>query len=141
MKSEHGITIMSLIIYVIAMMLVIGIIATINSFFYTNVMNLEDESSNIAELNKFNMYFLEEVKNSNNNIITAKDKSITFSTGNTFLFQDNAIYLNNIRICDGIKNFSISIEEKNKKQIINVLLTIGENLEYTKTTKYVMANI
>ena len=49
MKNNHGVTITSLIVYVIAMLIVIGIIANLTSFFYTNVLNLEDESTNISE--------------------------------------------------------------------------------------------
>ena len=138
MKSNRGVTTTSLIIYVIAMTIVIGIIATINSFFYSNVMNLEDGSSNIAELTKFNMYFLEDTKKSNNDIVKLSNNSITFSSGNTFIFQDNAIYLNNIRICGDVQNLQFNVNENSDKNIINVLVTIGDNMEYTRTTKYVM---
>ena len=138
MKSDRGITITSLIIYVIAMLIVIGIIANITAFFYRNVLNLEDESTNICEISKFNMYFLEEVKNDNNSIVELNKNSVTFVTGNTFTFQDNSIYLNNIRICENIKNLDFSKEELNDKDVINVLITIGDNMEYTKTTKFVM---
>ena len=138
MKSNRGVTTTSLIIYVIAMTIVIGIIATINSFFYSNVMNLEDGSSNIAELTKFNMYFLEDTKKANNDIVKLSNNSITFSSGNTFIFQDNAIYLNNIRICENVQNLQFNVNENSDKNIINVLVTIGDNMEYTRTTKYVM---
>lgn len=140
MKSSKGVTTASLIIYVIAMLIVIGIIATITSFFYTNVMNVEDSSSNISEITKFNMYFLEETKNNDNSIIQVGQNFITFETGNIFTFQDNCIYLNNIRICENVKNFELNVEEVNNKEVINVLLTIGDNVEYTKTTKYVMSS-
>lgn len=138
MKSSRGVTTTSLIIYVIAMLLVIGIIATITSFFYTNVINLDDSSTNISEITKFNMYFLQETKNKNNSIIQMKKNSITFATGNTFTFQDGCIYFNSIRICEKVKNMELDIEETNNKKIIKVLITIGKNIEYTKTTKYVM---
>lgn len=139
MKNNHGVTITSLIVYVIAMLIVIGIIANLTSFFYTNVFNLEDESANISEISKFNMYFLEEVKNPNNSIAQINENSITFVTGNTFIFQDNSIYLNNIRICENIKNLNFTKEEINSKDVINVLITVGDNMEYTKATKFVMA--
>ena len=42
MNSSKGVTTTSLIIYVIAMLIVIGIIATITSFFYINISNIED---------------------------------------------------------------------------------------------------
>ncbi|MCI8352931.1 MAG: hypothetical protein HFJ58_04990 [Clostridia bacterium] len=138
MNSSRGVTTTNLIIYVIAMLIVIGIIATITSFFYTNVTNLEDNSSNVSEITKFNMYFLQEVKNSNNDIITVNESSITFLTGNTFTFQDNSIYMNSSKISENIKDLKFSLEEINSKKVITVLITIGENLEYTKTTKYVM---
>ena len=92
MNSSRGVTTTNLIIYVIAMLIVIGIIATITSFFYTNVTNLED----------------------------------------------NSIYMNSSKISENIKDLKFSLEEINSKKVITVLITIGENLEYTKTTKYVM---
>lgn len=138
MKNNHGVTITSLIVYVIAMLIVIGIIANLTSFFYTNVLNLEDESTNISEILKFNMYFLEEVKNENNSIVQIDQNKVTFVSGNTFIFQDDSIYLNNVRICDKIKNLNFSKEKMNDKDVINVLITVGNNMEYTKTTKFVM---
>ena len=138
MKSDRGVTTTRLIIYIIAMTIVVGIIATINSFFYSNVMNIEDESSNISELTKFNMYFLADIKKENNDIIKISENAITFSSGNTFTFQDNAIYLNSIRICENVKNLQFNVNKYTDKNIVNVLITIGDNMEYTKTTKYVM---
>lgn len=138
MKSDRGITTVNLIVYVIAMIIVIGIIATITSFFYTNAVSLEDSSNNISLITKFNMYFLGEVKNKNNIIVQNDEKSITFSSGKTFIFQDNSIYMNSIKICENVKNAKFKVEEINNKKVINVLITIGENREYTKTTKYIM---
>lgn len=137
MNSNKGVTTTSLIIYVIAMLLVIGIIASITSFFYTNVINLED---NASEITKFNMYFLQETKKDRNEVININTNSITFSSGNTFTFQDNSIYFNNSKICENVKNLAFTIEKINNKDVINVLITIGENLEYTKTTKFVLSN-
>lgn len=139
MKADRGVTTASLIVYVIAMLIIVGIIATITSFFYTNAINLEDNSSNVSTITKFNMYFLEETKNRNNKIINNDSKSITFSTGNTFTFQDNSIYLNSIKICENVKNMGFNLEKINNKEVISVIITIGENVEYTKTTKYVMS--
>ncbi len=139
MNSNRGITTTSLIIYVIAMLIVIGIISTITSFFYTNIISLDDSSNNVSEINKFNMHFLQEVKNTNNNVTKLSTNSISFLTGNTFTFQDNSIYLNSNKICENVKNLAFSIEEVNRKKVITVLITIGDNIEYTKTTKYVLS--
>lgn len=138
MKTCKGITMISILIYIIAMLIVMGIIATVTSFFYTNIINVEDSSNNLSEITKFNMFFLQEVKDTNNDIIKYTSTSIAFLTGNTFTFQDNSIYLNSNKICENVKQFSLNVEEINNKKAITVLITIGENLEYTKTTKYVM---
>ncbi|MCI9016622.1 MAG: hypothetical protein HFJ53_05625 [Clostridia bacterium] len=142
MKSNSGITTTSLIIYIISMLIVIATIATITSFFFTNVMNLDQTSHNIGEITKFNMYFIEDIKSKNNKIlkISENKNSITFLTGNTYTFQDNSIYLNNIRICENITNLQFDKKQEDNKTIIIVLITIGNNLPYTKITEYVMEN-
>lgn len=140
MNGNRGVTIASLTVYIIAMLLVIAIIATITSFFYTNVSNLDTKSKNILEITKFNMYFIEETKKSKNKVleVAANKSKIIFSSGNTYTFQDECIYLNSIRICENVKNAQFSVDEKNN--IVSVLITIGSNLEYTKTTQYVLNN-
>jgi hypothetical protein len=138
MSRESGITTMSLIIYIIAMMVVIGIIATITSFFYTNVNLLSDNSDNISEITKFHMYFLSETTKRDNAILDINDSYITFASGNTFTFQDNSIYLNHIRICEDIYNVQFDTDTVNSKTVVKVLMTIGNYNEYTRTTEYVL---
>ena len=140
MKSNSGITTTSMIVYVIAMIIVIGTIATITSFFYTNVTQLEDNSDYLSEITKFHMYFLEETTKKDNEIHNLQEQSISFTTGNTFTFQDNSIYFNHIKICEEVSNLQFATEMKNGKTIIKVLITFGTGNEYTKTTQYVLNN-
>ena len=138
MKKDSGLTITSIIIYIVAMLIVIGIIATITSFFYTNVNNANDNSNNISEITKFHMYFLDETTKKDNEINVITDNMVSFKSGNTFTFQDNSIYINNIKICENIYNAQFKEEVINNKTVIKVLLKIGQNNEYTKTTSYVL---
>ncbi len=138
MKQNLGLTTTSIIIYVIAMMIVIGVIASITSFFYTNVSNVDENSNHIAEITKFHMYFLEETTKKDNTIYTIENESITFATGNTFTFQDNNIYFNHVKICEDVSNLQFAVENKNDKTIVKVLITFGRTNEYTKTTQYVL---
>ena len=138
MKNTKGVTTTSLIIYVIAMLIVIGIIATITSFYYTNVMSLNENSDNIAQLTKFQMYFLEETQNQNNQILKVTDHVISFASGNTYQLQDNGVYRNQVKITDQVKNLQFKVTTQNEKQVISVLITLGEQNEYTKTMEYVM---
>ena len=68
MKSQKGITLMSLIVYVMAFLIVIGIVGSITTFFYTNYSFLDKKSSVAAEYSKLNLTFSEENKASGNYI-------------------------------------------------------------------------
>ena len=62
MKSESGVTLISITVYLIVMTIVIGIIAIISSFFYKNTIEVS-EISPITEFTKFNSYFTREINN------------------------------------------------------------------------------
>ena len=138
MKKESGITLISVTIYVLVMAIVVGIIATISSFFYNNVTNVKDSGQNAAEYDKFNMFFLEDTKAKGNKIReVAQDGSyIVFENGNQYTFQDNSIYQNQVRICKNIVEASFKVKTQYDKTIVSVYLQIGENSEFTKTTDY-----
>ena len=68
MKSQKGITITSLIIYVTAMSIVIGIVTVISTYFYKNVSTVTENSSEYKEYTKFNSYFIQEINNPNNEV-------------------------------------------------------------------------
>ena len=84
------------------------------------------------------MYFLEETNKNQNQIVKLDEQSILFSSGNTFLYNNNCIYYNNICICKNISNFKISANTNEDKVIIKVLISVGKQAEYSKTTQYVM---
>ena len=46
MKNQKGITLTSLVIYIIGMVVVIGIVANLTTFFYKNINKIDD--SNIS---------------------------------------------------------------------------------------------
>lgn len=63
MKSEKGITLISLIIYVIVMLVVVMIISVLTSYFYTNVNNQYLESKNENNEVNLDMYLIKDLKN------------------------------------------------------------------------------
>ena len=67
-KREKGVTLISLTIYVVVMVLVVTLIAVIRSFFYSNVINIDREAIELAELNKLNLYMIEETEKEENSI-------------------------------------------------------------------------
>ena len=62
MKSEKGVTLIIIIVYMIGIILVISILSAISSFFFQNRNYLLDNSRYISEYNKFNMYFIDDIK-------------------------------------------------------------------------------
>ncbi len=143
MKSEKGVTLISVIIYVIAMIIVIAIITTLTGYFYNNI-NISTESQNInKQYTKFNSFFLEEVNKSGNIIIESDTESenpyIIFSDKNqyTFIKQNKAIYFNNIKIATNIEECTFETKIKNGKSIIIVKIKAND---FTKTTEYTLSN-
>ena len=116
-KKEKGVTLISLTIYVVVMVLVIALIAVITSFFYNNVINIDKEAVELAELNKLNLYMIEETEKEGNSIetISSDGKKITFNNGNAYTIQDNGIYQNSIRIC---KDVNTKVTEFGKTYIM-----------------------
>ena len=68
MKSEKGITLSSLIIYVIAMVIVVSTIAVITKYFYGNVNKLSNSTTSLGEITKLNTFITEQVNKSQNEI-------------------------------------------------------------------------
>lgn len=62
LKSKKGITMMSLLVYVAAFLMVSGIIAAVTTFFFSNYSYLDGNVSISSEYNKLNLSFLEETK-------------------------------------------------------------------------------
>ncbi len=146
MKSQKGITLISLILYVIVLLVITAIIGTISTFFYKNIKNINEDSKSVAEFNKFNMYFLEEVKRDNNNVdeISEDKTAISFKSGNSFLYKDNAIFFNGVKICNDVNSASFKFYEESGTQnnrIVVVNLSIGKNFSYSKTMNYVLESI
>lgn len=132
MKSERGVTLVSLIIYIMVMIIVIAIMSQIISRFYSNTQELNSDTESVLEFNKFNSYFLKEIKQRDNELDSIINNSILFTSGNTFSKQGNYIYYNNIPICSKVKSF-IATEDEHDNTIINISIEF-EN--FSKSINY-----
>ncbi len=148
MQSEKGITLVSVIIYVIAMLIIISVITVLTSYFYRNVdINSVSEDLN-QQYTRFNTYFTEEVNKKGNNILdigesesTTEDdpqKYIVFSSGNqyTYVPANDSIYVNNIKIAENILDCNFEKITENDKTKIKVTMS-GEN-DFQRTTTYTL---
>ena len=143
MKTEKGVTLISVLVYVIAMVIVIAVIASLTGYFYSNV-DINMESQDISkQYTKFNSFFTEEINKSGNIVIDSDTESenpyIVFANKNqyTFIKQNKAIYLNQVKIATNIEECTFETKIKNGKSIIIVKIKAND---FTKTTEYTLSN-
>ena len=110
MKNNKGVTLTSLIIYVIGMVIVVASISTLTTFFYKNIDTSAINDNTTTQYTKFLSYFTEEINNSNNKVVECKNNYIIFSSGNqyTYMEENKSIYKNKIKLCDNVEKCEFS---------------------------------
>lgn len=136
LKSEKGITLTTLVIYTIVLMAALGILATISTFFYNNIILVKDSAKYASEFDKFNASFVHDVKENTQVVVDETNKTITFENGVTYIYnqEDKGIYREKVKVATNVDVFNVSqktISTNNfDKQIISVNIVIGNS---TKT--------
>ena len=141
MKSQKGVTLTSLVIYITVTLVVLGILTVITTVFQGNIKDIYTEGTNNAEIDKFNVYFLKEVKKKGIEINTLSNNEVLFTTGNKYTFDDNnkCIYLNsNIKIAENIEKCIFASDLINEKTVITVTIKAVDAEE--KVIEYILSN-
>lgn len=151
MKSEKGITLTILVIYVIFFSIIIGLLATLSRYIYSNLQYVNDDSIDVSEFNKFNMYFIEDVKTNTQaeikQLMSDDGKNIlqiTFEDGDTYRYikEEKTIYKNRQKIAKNIQDLdAMQIEDAtNNKKYIEVNIKIGakDETNYEQEINYVL---
>lgn len=147
MKDNKGITLTSLIIYVIGMVIIISIISSISIFFYKNV-NLKNQEGT-TEYTKFSNVFSQEVNIENNMVMGTKTYNengkkvcyIIFLSGNQYTYKEEnkAIYKNDVKICDNIEDCEFSYLFIDSKYKITVdFKTVNLDMTESNAITYIM---
>ena len=142
MKSEKGITLISLILYIELLAAILAILLTVSNYFNNNIKYIEDIGKNMSGLNKFNMYFIEDVKN-NTDIYSITNDQIVFEDGTTYTFVNKSIYRNKVKICENIYSVVFSNKDETDvnnftKKIITVNMTITGTKLFQTESDYVL---
>lgn len=141
MKSENGVTLTALVVYIIVATLVVGGMAIVSGHFFSNVSLIQDQSDYVVEYNKFNMFFILDVKD--NKTATVTGTTITFENGVKYEYKGNAIYRDDVKIAKNVVSaffkadtYTVSETEKN---LIKVNLTVGKGKkQFQKQIEYVL---
>lgn len=137
MKSEKGITLITLTIYVIVMIVMIGIIAIVSGAFMKSMQDANFYNDPIAEYTAFNSYFSEQVNHTGLQISACEENYIIFSDGVQYSFipENKGIYRDKVKICWNIDQCTFSKSEENGKEIVTVHFVSGGQ---DRTTKYTL---
>lgn len=139
MRKQNGVTLVSLIIYIIVLMLVLAMLANISNMFFFNLKYTTENEKYMAEFNKFNMYFIEDIKN-NKNTYKLESGEIIFEDGiiYTYNINEKAIYRNKVKICSNISYCEFAtVDNEQNKTIIKVNMDIkSEKFENEYVLRY-----
>lgn len=96
MKSNKGVTLTSLIIYIIGLIIIIGIMNTFFSYFYSNVNEVTLKNQSYEQYIKFLSYITTDMNSQNIVTIKVGDKYIQLKlsggTEHQYVYQDGIIY-------------------------------------------------
>lgn len=138
MKSQKGITLISLTVYVIVMVIVVAVVSVISTYFYSNINSLSDTIHPMTEYTKFNSFFSDEVNHSNIKVLECKENYIVFDNGvqYTFIEENKGIYRDRVKIANEVESCTFEYKIKNGKNVVVVTLKI-ENID-EKTVEYTL---
>lgn len=136
MKSEKGITLITLTIYIIVMVVMIGIIAIVSGAFMKSMQDANFYNDPIAEYTAFNSYFSEQVNHPGLKILECKENYIVFDDGvqYSFIEENKGIYRDKVKICWDIDSCTFSESIQNGKPVVTVHFVAGGQDKITTYT-------
>ena len=148
MKKENGITLVTLIVYLMIVSAILAALTNLSSHIYKNINKLGIENLSSEEFNKFNVNFVKSVKANKNATVTNNNQNVTieFDDGTTYNYinGENSIYKNKIKIAKNINYFTADVQNINNKNVIQVQIGTGKkdtavgNNDFGKTINYVL---
>ena len=141
MKQENGITLISLIIYVIGMTVIVAVMATISGYFYNNTKNMGDSIDPLIEYTRFISFFSNEMNLDNIKVLECKttyvdennessdiiNSYIVFDNGTqyTYINENRGIYRNNLKIAKKIEKCKFEFTTENGKNLVKVNMIVN----------------
>ena len=137
-KKEKGITLVSLSAYVVLLMLIIGMIAVFKNNMEEEMAEISEYTSIVSEINMIHMFMLSETTELDNSIVkrTGDGSYIEFSSGNYYLFSNNTLYKNNIKIVENIKKCSFDYIDENSQEYLQLHVEFNGEPPISKYLKY-----
>jgi archaellum component FlaG (FlaF/FlaG flagellin family) len=143
MKSEKGITLTSLVIYVIGITIIFAVVANLTIYFNKNSRTIEYTTNNSAQITRLNQYLINDTKKENAQITEANENIITIQTnGETIKYtydkNSKGIYRNKVKIANDVQGFKVNKEIIYDKTKLLLNVTIGEQEQIQKDLEYII---
>lgn len=140
MRSQKGITLVSLTIYIIGMTILVAIISTISTSFFTNTSTVLTSINPLTEYTKFNSFFSDEVNHSNIKVLECKETYVVFDNQVQYSFvkENKGIYKNKVKICSNVEECKFEYKILNGKDVVNVRITMQDSEE--RSVDYTLKN-
>ena len=136
MRSQTGITMIGLVMYVTCFLVITGVVAAITLFFYGNSSLMSAELYSAADYNKLNLYLVKESEQKGNRVseialsnkqmgLEDVDKNIQyiiFSNGDRFtLDSDNhLLYFNSVCLCEDVQSMKATLDYSSGKEVLSI---------------------
>lgn len=145
LKSEKGVTLLGLIIYVTTFICITGVIGIISNFFYSNTKVLDDTTTDAAQFTKLQLYLANEFETKKcrvesstlNDAVDDDYEIIKFTSGNEIIWHKGYIFYNRVMICNNVQELKTKIDQVNGKDIFKIYIVFGD-MSYT--TEFAMPN-
>lgn len=140
MKSEKGVTLISLTVYIIVMTIVIGVVSLVSTFFFKNTKSSSNQIDPMIEYTRFTNFFTEESNRKGIQILEYKENYVVFDDGvqYTYVPENRGIYRNKVKICNEVEKCRFEYKIKNGKDVIGVTIQMKDAEE--KTIDYTLKN-
>lgn len=127
MKSERGVTLTSVMVYIIALSVVVITVGRIMTYFYKNVNNITEDTNTSGAYTSFNSYFTEEINIEGNDVeecvtdsSTGESYIIFSKTGSQYTYKNKNIYKEKIKIAKDINECKFIYDETTKVIQVNM---------------------
>ena len=143
MKLEKGITLTSLVIYVIGITIIFAVVANLTIYFNKNSRTIEYTTNNSAQITRLNQYLINDTKKENAQITEANENIIIIqANGETIKYtydkNSKGIYRNKVKIANDVQSLEIKKDIIYDKTKLLLNITIGEQEQIQKDLEYII---
>lgn len=143
MKSQKGITLESLAIYIVVIMVVIGIMTTVTTTFYNNMQYIDVDSEFAIEYGKLNSSLINDIRQAEVRLVEINEENKVILLYNdkteeeiTYSFLNTGIYRNESLISNKLIG-TLKVDSNNEKMLSVLLEYTSKNAQsYTKTLDF-----